>query len=73
MTPVGLIVDGQPVAGEGTVLDACRAAGAEVPAFCSDARVAAAGHCRSCLVEVDGRTVAACLTAVRDTAGRPGR
>ena len=58
-------VDGLPVAPAGSVLDTCRAAGVSLPAFCADGRVAAAGHCRGCLVEVDGRTVAACVTASR--------
>ncbi len=48
-----------------TVLDACRAVGAEVPAFCHERRVSAAGHCRMCMVEVDGRCVPACHTALR--------
>jgi formate dehydrogenase major subunit len=57
-----LTVDGKPVEAGASVLDACRAAGAEVPAFCHDGRLPAAGHCRACLVEVDGRVVAACTT-----------
>jgi formate dehydrogenase major subunit len=60
-----MLIDGRPAAPEGTVLDACRAAGVALPAFCADAHVAAAGHCRGCLVDVDGRTVAACLTPSR--------
>ncbi len=59
-----MLIDGRPAASPaGTVLDACRAAGIELPAFCADSRLGAAGHCRACLVEVDGRTVPACLTA----------
>jgi formate dehydrogenase major subunit len=49
----------------GTVLSACRAAGAEVPAFCHDDRVSTGGHCRACLVEVNGQIVPACSTPVR--------
>ena len=57
-----------PVAGSPslTVLDACRAAGEDVPAFCHGAQLSAGGHCRACLVEVDGRMVAACSTPARD-------
>jgi formate dehydrogenase major subunit len=61
-------VDGRDVPALGTVLDACRAAGAGVPAFCADDRLRPGGHCRSCMVEVDGRVVAACTTAARDGA-----
>ncbi|WP_309715697.1 formate dehydrogenase subunit alpha, partial [Armatimonas sp.] len=37
-----------------------------VPAFCHDEKLFTGGHCRSCLVEVDGRLVAACSTPARD-------
>ncbi|MCI0586009.1 MAG: formate dehydrogenase subunit alpha [Planctomycetes bacterium] len=60
-----LTVDGRAVEGGGSLLEACRAAGARVPAFCQDDRVGPAGHCRSCLVEADGRFVAACTTPAR--------
>jgi formate dehydrogenase major subunit len=60
-----LTVDGTHVTAASSVLDACRRAGADVPAFCHDDRLGAAGHCRACLVEVDGRVVAACTTAAR--------
>ena len=53
------------VTGKHTVLDACRAAGAHVPAFCDDRRVTTGGHCRMCMVEIDGRVVAACSTPAR--------
>ncbi len=56
---VDLHVDGREAAATGSVLDACRSAGATVPAFCDR------GHCRACMVEVDGRMVAACTTAAR--------
>jgi len=45
-----------------TVLDACRAAGADVPTFCHEDRLSDGGHCRACMVELDGRMVAACTT-----------
>jgi formate dehydrogenase alpha subunit len=60
-----LTIDQEPIDASGTVLDACRRAGADVPAFCHDGRLQAAGHCRACLVEVDGRVVAACSTPAR--------
>lgn len=60
-----LTVDAMAVEASGSVLDACRRAGAEIPAFCQDGRMPAGGHCRACLVEVDGRVVAACTTRAR--------
>jgi formate dehydrogenase major subunit len=60
-----LNVNGIATPAEGSVLDACRRAGADVPAFCSHAGTSPAGHCRSCLVEVNGRAVAACTTLAR--------
>jgi formate dehydrogenase alpha subunit len=59
-------VDGKQTTAEGSLLDACRRTGADVPAFCHDARLEPAGHCRACLVEVDGRVVAACSTLARE-------
>jgi len=59
-------VNGTPVAVGSTVLAACRAAGADVPAFCTDDRLSKGGHCRACLVEVNGRLVASCTTPARD-------
>ncbi|CAL9657450.1 Putative formate dehydrogenase [Streptomyces sp. enrichment culture] len=57
-------VDGVRVAvAEGaSLLSAVRAAGAELPALCSDDRLSPAGSCRTCLVRADGRIVAACVT-----------
>jgi formate dehydrogenase alpha subunit len=59
-------VDGRAIDAQGSVLDVCARAGARVPALCHDGRVAAAGHCRACIVEVDGRHLAACATPARD-------
>ena len=59
-------IDGKSAAAHGTVLEACRAAGASVPAFCHDDRLDTGAHCRACMVEVDGRMVAACSTPARD-------
>ncbi|MFC4059256.1 formate dehydrogenase subunit alpha [Planomonospora corallina] len=64
------------VAAGGTLLDAVRAAGAGLPALCHDDRLTPAGSCRTCLVEADGKVVAACVTpaadGVRITTGAAG-
>src|ERR1700677_2618214 len=69
-----LIVDGKEidVPPEFTLLQACEAAGAEIPRFCYHERLSIAGNCRMCLVEVKGgpKPVASCAWAVRDC--RPG-
>lgn len=59
-------LDGRVVsvsAGE-TILDVARRCGVEIPTLCHDPRLAPAGACRSCLVEVEGsrRLVPACAT-----------
>lgn len=61
-------VDGVPVrlARGGSLLDAVRAAGIELPALCHDDRMSPEGSCRTCLVEADGRVAAACVTPVAD-------
>jgi NADH-quinone oxidoreductase subunit G len=55
-----------------TLLQACEAAGAEIPRFCYHERLSIAGNCRMCLVEVKGapKPVASCAQQVRDQ--RPG-
>jgi formate dehydrogenase major subunit len=64
-----LRIDGNAVeVGASTLLEACRGAGAEVPTLCHDDRVTAGGHCRACMVEVDGKLLPACTTPVRDGA-----
>jgi formate dehydrogenase major subunit len=60
-----VIVNGLAVAASGSVLEACLAAGVYVPHFCWDERLSPGGHCRSCIVEADGRCVAACTTPTR--------
>ncbi len=70
-----LIIDGieVDVPAEYTVLQACEAAGAEVPRFCFHERLSIAGNCRMCLVEVKGgppKPQASCAIGVRDL--RPG-
>jgi formate dehydrogenase major subunit len=61
-----LHVDGRATPAEGSLLDACRRVGADVPSFCHSERLSAGGHCRACLVEVNGHTVAACTAQARD-------
>ena len=56
-----------------TLLQACEAAGAEIPRFCFHERLSIAGNCRMCLVEVKGgppKPTASCAMAVKDL--RPG-
>src|SRR5229473_2336832 len=69
-----LIIDGKEidVPAEFTLLQACEAAGAEIPRFCYHERLSIAGNCRMCLVEIKGgpKPVASCAWAVRDC--RPG-
>src|SRR5438128_2364766 len=69
-----LIGDGKEidVPAEYTLLQACEAAGAEIPRFCYHERLSIAGNCRMCLVEVKGgpKPVASCAWGVRDC--RPG-
>jgi NADH-quinone oxidoreductase subunit G len=65
-----LIVDGQEidVAPEYTLLQACEAAGAEIPRFCFHERLSIAGNCRMCLIEVQGmpKPQASCAMGVKD-------
>ena len=65
-----LIVDGHEidVPPEYTLLQACEAAGAEIPRFCFHERLSIAGNCRMCLVEVEGtpKPQASCAMGVRD-------
>src|SRR4051812_6951936 len=66
-----LIVDGTEidVPPEYTLLQACEAAGAEIPRFCFHERLSIAGNCRMCLVEVQGgppKPQASCAMAVKD-------
>ena len=70
-----IIIDGKEidVPAEYTLLQACEAAGAEVPRFCFHERLTIAGNCRMCLVEVKGgppKPTASCAMAVKDL--RPG-
>ena len=57
-----------------TLLQACEAAGAEIPRFCFHERLSIAGNCRMCLVEVKGgppKPQASCAVGVKDL--RPGK
>jgi NADH-quinone oxidoreductase subunit G len=70
-----LLIDGieVDVPADYTLLQACEAAGAEVPRFCFHERLSIAGNCRMCLVEVKGgppKPQASCAVGVRDL--RPG-
>jgi NADH-quinone oxidoreductase subunit G len=65
-----LIIDGKEieVSGALTLLQACEAAGAEIPRFCYHERLSIAGNCRMCLVEVVGmpKPQASCALGVSD-------
>jgi NADH-quinone oxidoreductase subunit G len=65
-----LLIDGKEidVPPEYTLLQACEAAGAEIPRFCFHERLSIAGNCRMCLVEVQGipKPQASCAVGVRD-------
>jgi NADH-quinone oxidoreductase subunit G len=70
-----IVVDGAEldVPPEYTLLQACEAAGKEIPRFCFHERLSVAGNCRMCLVEVKGgppKPTASCAMSVRDL--RPG-
>ncbi len=70
-----IIIDGKELdlPPEYTLLQACEAAGAEIPRFCFHERLSIAGNCRMCLVEVKGgppKPTASCAMSVRDL--RPG-
>src|SRR6476661_6935503 len=65
-----IIVDGHEidVPPEYTLLQACEAAGAEIPRFCFHERLSIAGNCRMCLIEVVGipKPQASCAMGVKD-------
>ena len=69
-----IVVDGTEVdvPADYTLLQACEAAGAEIPRFCFHERLSIAGNCRMCLVELKGapKPIASCAWGVRDC--RPG-
>jgi formate dehydrogenase major subunit len=65
-----LTIDGRAVecAEGGTLLEAIRRAGSDVPALCHDPRVKPMGGCRLCLVQIKGwpKPVTACNTPAAD-------
>jgi NADH-quinone oxidoreductase subunit G len=65
-----LLVDGieVEVPAGATVLQACEAAGAEIPRFCYHERLSIAGNCRMCLVEMEKspKPVASCAMPAAD-------
>lgn len=61
-----ITLNGRQVQARGSLLETCRDAGVEVDALCEDSRLSPGGHCRSCIVEADGRYVAACSTPASD-------
>ena len=67
---VKVIVDGTPVdvPSGSSALQACEAAGKEIPRFCYHERLSVAGNCRMCLVEVARapKLVASCGFPVAD-------
>ncbi|MBA5724177.1 NADH-quinone oxidoreductase subunit NuoG [Candidatus Liberibacter sp.] len=57
-----------------TLLQACEAAGFEIPRFCFYEKLSIAGNCRMCLVEVKGgppKPQASCALSVLDIRGGP--
>ena len=65
-----LTIDGQEVEVPpgSTVLQACEAAGREIPVFCYHPRLNIAGNCRMCLVEMEKspKPIASCAMPVAD-------
>ncbi|MEX0784747.1 MAG: 2Fe-2S iron-sulfur cluster-binding protein [Dehalococcoidia bacterium] len=74
-----LTIDGRTAEGAGSVLDAVLALDIQLPHLCKDDNLPAIGACRTCLVEADGRIVAACsvpassVTTVTTTSDRAVR
>ena len=70
-----IIIDGQEIEidGAATILQACEAAGAEIPRFCYHERLSVAGNCRMCLVEWQGapKLQASCALSVADLPCKP--
>src|SRR3979411_1330579 len=65
-----LVVDGKEIdfPAEFTLLQACEAAGAEIPRFCYHERLSIAGNCRMCLVEMEKslKPIASCAMPAAD-------
>lgn len=66
--PVEVFVNGNPVSipAGSAVIQACELAGVDIPRFCYHERLAVAGNCRMCLVEVEKvpKAVASCAMPV---------
>ena len=72
MAMTKILIDGKEidVPAEYTLLQACEAAGAEIPRFCYHERLSIAGNCRMCLIEVKGgppKPVASCAQNERES------
>ena len=66
LTIDGIEVEVEPGA---SLLQACEAAGKEIPRFCYHERLSIAGNCRMCLIEVEGgppKPVASCAMPAAD-------
>ena len=67
---VKVTVDGNvvEVPADANALEACRAAGVDVPHFCYHPRLPIVGQCRMCMVEIDGmpKIQASCTVPIRD-------
>ena len=65
-----LTIDGQEIIVEegATVIQACEQLGIEIPRFCYHPRLAIAGNCRMCLVEMEKspKPIASCALAAMD-------
>ena len=71
-----LIIDGIEIEVDPamTLIQACEAAGVEIPRFCYHERLTIAGNCRMCLVEVVGgppKPAASCAVQVKDLRSGP--
>ena len=63
-----LTLDGREVEFEPgeRLIDLIRRQGGRVPSLCDDPRLAAGGHCRLCVVRVNGRPTASCVLRAAD-------
>ncbi|KAJ3030369.1 UNVERIFIED_CONTAM: hypothetical protein HDU68_009294 [Siphonaria sp. JEL0065] len=65
---VEVFIDGKPIKIEqgSAIIQACEAAGVDIPRFCYHERLAVAGNCRMCLVELEKapKPVASCAMPV---------
>ncbi|MDO9311189.1 MAG: 2Fe-2S iron-sulfur cluster-binding protein [Nitrosomonas sp.] len=62
--PNTITIDGQeiPFTAKQTIMDAALAAGVYIPHLCHYPGLPPSGNCRLCMVEIDNRNVAACIT-----------